>query len=120
MFRFIFVAMTCVLLGACGKAGESQRLALSAVQNGALLVDVRTAEEFATGHLPGAINIPHGEIVEGLAALNTSKSADIVLYCRSGNRSGIATSSLSEVGFTSATNAGGYSALKPVWDAAGS
>jgi phage shock protein E len=104
---------------ACGGSSDAGKLAFSAVQNGALLVDVRTAEEFATGHLPGAINIPHGEIVQGLAALDVAPSADIVLYCRSGNRSGMATASLTSAGFTKAVNAGAYSALKPVWDAGG-
>ncbi len=112
------------MLAACGNAKEPgngpQTSAFAAVKEGALLVDVRTAEEFASGHLPGAVNIPHGEIVEGLSALNTPKSTKVVLYCRSGNRSGIATTSLTQAGFSRAMNAGAYSALKPVWDAAGS
>ncbi|WP_439106130.1 rhodanese-like domain-containing protein [Congregibacter sp.] len=120
MFKKIAVLLGSVMLAACGGADETKQAALAAVQGGALLVDVRTAEEFATGHLPGAVNIPHGEIVEGLAALETPKSTEIVLYCRSGNRSGIATKSLSAAGFSNAMNAGGYSALKPIWDAAGS
>ena len=119
MFRAIVVLFVGTVLSACGSSSDTGALALSAVQNGALLVDVRTAEEFATGHLPGAINIPHGEIVQGLAALDVSQSTDIVLYCRSGNRSGMATASLTGAGFTKAVNAGAYSALKPVWDAGG-
>ncbi|EAQ98102.2 rhodanese-like domain-containing protein [Congregibacter litoralis] len=120
MYKFIGAAVMAVMLVACGKGQDAEKLAFAAVEQGALLVDVRTAEEFASGHLPGAINIPHGEIVEGLAALQTPKSARVVLYCRSGNRSGIATKSLTEAGFSKAMNAGAYPALKPVWDAAGS
>lgn len=120
MFKTMAVVVLGFVLAACGNAGDTGQAALTAVQGGALLVDVRTAEEFATGHLPGAINISHGEIVEGLTALNTAKSTEVVLYCRSGNRSGMATSSLAEAGFSNAMNAGGYSSLKPFWDAAGS
>lgn len=108
------------VLAACGSSGDSAQAALSAVKDGALLVDVRTAEEFAAGHLPGAINIPHGDIVNGLAELKTPKTTEIVLYCQGGGRSGVATSSLTDAGFTSASNAGGYPALKSVWDAQGS
>lgn len=115
------VAVVCsAFLAACGSSDGSARAALSAVQNGALLVDVRTPEEFAAGHLPGAINIPHDEIVSGLAELKTPKTTEIVLYCQSGGRSGVATSSLGKAGFTSASNAGGYPSLKPLWDAQGS
>jgi phage shock protein E len=106
-----------LFLAAGGSADETGQAAFAAVRNGALLIDVRSAEEFAGGHLPGAINIPHGEIVTGIHALEANESANIVLYCRSGNRSGIAASSLWQVGFTNAVNAGAYSALKPVWDA---
>jgi phage shock protein E len=105
------------MLAACGGSSESGQAAYAAVEEGALLVDVRTPGEFAGGHLPGAINIPHGEIVAGIAALGADKTANIILYCRSGNRSGIATGSLAEAGYTGAVNAGAYSALKPVWDA---
>lgn len=116
MLRLTVLVMACALLAGCVKSGEAARGAFTAVQNGALLVDVRSAEEFASGHLPGAINIPHEEIVQGLAALDTAKSADVVLYCRSGNRSATAARSLAGAGFSRAINAGGYAKLKPVWE----
>ncbi|MFT4769968.1 MAG: phage shock protein E [Glaciecola sp.] len=117
MIRVIVLLFFGALLSACGNSSDTGTLALSAVKDGAVLIDVRTAEEFASGHLSGAINIPHGEIIEGIAELDVSQSTDIVLYCRSGNRSGIATTSLSEAGFSKAMNAGAYSTLKPLWDA---
>jgi len=119
MFRAIVPLLVSVMFSAFGSASDTSRPGFAAVRDGALLVDVRTAEEFASGHLPGAINIPYGEIVQGIAALDVSASTEIVLYCRSGNRSGIATQSLGEAGFSNAMNAGAYARLKPVWDAGG-
>lgn len=64
-----------------------------------VLLDVRTPEEFSEGHLPGAINIPHTEIAARLAELEKSKGQDIVVYCRSGNRSEQALGVLRKAGF---------------------
>lgn len=119
MFKAVSLILSGLFLSTCGAADDGAQAALASVKSGALLIDVRTAEEFASGHLPGAINIPHGEIVAGVAALQAEKSAPMVLYCRSGNRSGIATRSLTEVGFSQVVNAGAYSSLKPVWEAGG-
>ena len=76
-----------------------------------LFVDVRTTEEFAAGHFPGAINIPHEEIVRGIREHNVHKNQTVLLYCRSGNRSGLAESSLQSAGFSRAKNVGGLEAL---------
>ena len=119
MFRAISLLFSGLFLAACGSSSDTGEAAFAAVKEGALLVDVRTAQEFAGGHLPGAINIPHGDIVAGIKALGADKAADIVLYCRSGNRSGIAAGSLAGAGYTGAVNAGAFSALKPAWDAGG-
>ena len=76
-----------------------------------LVVDVRTAEEFAEGHFPGAINIPHEDIIQGIRALNVDKDQTILLYCRSGNRSDQAEIKLQSSGFSGAKNVGGLKAL---------
>lgn len=78
---------------------------------GALVVDVRTPEEFATGHLPNAINIPYEQIVTELAKHNIAKDSPMVLYCRSGRRSTIAIEALSAAGFNHLYNGGGYEQL---------
>lgn len=70
-------------------------------------IDVRTAEEFATGAVSKAINIPHTEIVEKIASVADDKDAPIYVYCRSGNRSGKAKAALEAVGYTNVTNLGG-------------
>jgi rhodanese-related sulfurtransferase len=72
---------------------------------GTLIVDVREPNEFAAGHVPGAINIPRG-VIEfkiwnqvGYPA-NTQMDQPIVLQCQSGNRASLAAQSLADLGFT--------------------
>lgn len=77
-----------------------------------LVIDVRTAEEFEAGHLKGAYNIPHDQIAEKIGSVTTNKEAPLLLYCRSGRRSGIAQSVLEGLGYTHITNAGAYDNLK--------
>ena len=74
-------------------------------------IDVRTADEFNAGHLAGAAHIPYEEIAARISEVTTDKDATIHLYCRSGNRSGIAQQTLQAMGFKNAVNEGGYDAL---------
>jgi len=76
-------------------AAEARRL----VAEGVKLVDVRTAVEFAMGHVPGAVNIPFDEMEKRHAELGPA-STPVLLYCRSGRRSGIAAETLKAKGFT--------------------
>jgi phage shock protein E len=66
-----------------------------------VLLDVRTPEEFAAGHIPGAVNIPHDQLPNRLAELAGAKNKEVVIYCRSGRRSAIAQETLTSKGFTS-------------------
>jgi phage shock protein E len=84
------------------------------ITQGATVIDVRTAQEFASGHLAGATNIPFEEIVEGVKALGLEKDTSIVLYCRSGRRSGVANDALIAQGYSQTVNAGGYQGLVDV------
>lgn len=70
-------------------------------------VDVRTPGEFSSGHVDVATNIPHGEVATGVPALVSDKNAEILLYCRSGNRAGIAKRALEDLGYTNVKNLGG-------------
>ncbi|MDZ4786673.1 MAG: rhodanese-like domain-containing protein [bacterium] len=79
----------------------------------ALLVDVRSSEEFASGHLDGALNISHELVGEKIALFGADKDREIVLYCRSGKRADRARTELMQYGFTKVFNAGGYAELKP-------
>ncbi|MEP2652006.1 MAG: rhodanese-like domain-containing protein [Paraglaciecola sp.] len=65
-----------------------------------ILIDVRSPEEFADGHVPTAINIPLNEISTSLEQLNTFIDKNIVLYCRSGYRANKASGILTENGFS--------------------
>ncbi|BCV67088.1 sulfurtransferase [Shewanella carassii] len=87
-------------------------VALTKVAQGAMLVDVRTPEEYAEGHLPEAINIPFEQIVEVFAKQGIAKDTPVVVYCRSGRRSGIAKESLDNAGYQAVYNGGGYYTLK--------
>ena len=61
-----------------------------------IIVDVRTKEEYAEGHVVGAINIPYDEIDENV---DLDKSKTIYVYCKSGTRSNIAYQNLKELGY---------------------
>ncbi len=63
-----------------------------------LVLDVRSTEEFAQGHVPGAVNIPHDQVASRLAEV--PKDKDVVLYCRSGRRTALAAEVLSANGYT--------------------
>jgi rhodanese-related sulfurtransferase len=67
---------------------------------GLVVLDVRTAEEFAAGHVPGAINVPHDQVEARLAELAGARDKDVVLYCRSGRRVQVAAGVLARAGFT--------------------
>jgi phage shock protein E len=75
------------------------------VRAGARLVDVRTAGEFVAGHVPGAINIPVQQLDARMNELQP-KDAPIVLYCRSGHRSGTAARMLKRAGFAAVHDLG--------------
>jgi phage shock protein E len=77
---------------------------------GALIVDVRTPQEFRAGHFKGAANIPLDRI-RGEIARFQKKQKPVILYCRSGNRSGMAASMLRQAGIE-AYNAGSLGAIR--------
>lgn len=82
------------------------------IKAGALVVDVRTEDEFADEAFPGAVNIPVGELQTRMKELEP-KDRPIVLYCASGARSALAARILKAAGWTDVINAGG------LWDMPG-
>ena len=97
---------------AAGNAGAAPVVEASdAEARSVVYVDVRTPEEYAGGHVEGAINIPHTEMGARHGELAEYADAEIVVYCRSGRRSGIAREILESEGFTNVTNGGGLSDL---------
>ena len=70
------------------------------LEKGAQLVDVRVDHEWETGHLPGAVHIPLAELPARVGEVD--KDRPVILYCRGGNRSTMATVALTEVGYDAA------------------
>lgn len=102
------------LLASTAQAGDiDQAAALTQLAKpDTLLIDVRSADEFASGALPGAHNISHELIAEQISGVAPDKSKPIVLYCRSGRRSGLAQDALQALGYQQVINAGGIDTLK--------
>ncbi|MCF7817611.1 MAG: rhodanese-like domain-containing protein [Kiritimatiellales bacterium] len=82
------------------------------IKDGALVVDVRTAEEFAGGHIAGAINIPYQLAARELASREKDLAKPIIVYCHSGARSAAAKKALNEAGFTNVVNGGGLDHMR--------
>lgn len=85
-----------------GKADNSRLAGI--IKQGAFLVDVRSAGEFTSGSVKGAVNIPLDTIQSQLARFKNKKN--IVVFCRSGSRSSLAKSILERNGFTNVINGG--------------
>lgn len=79
---------------------------VSALASEAIWIDVRTQEEWNVDHIEGLPLLPHGTIATEIAKLNLDKDAPIKLYCRSGNRAGIAKQTLEELGYSNVENVG--------------
>jgi phage shock protein E len=73
-----------------------------------VLIDVRTPEEFAAGHIPGALNIPYDELPARLNELDGRQGEEVVVYCRTGRRAKIAEQALTEAGFMNVRDLEGH------------
>ena len=80
----------------------------SYLKNGALVIDVRSPGEFASGHLPSAINLPLPEIEAALPRRVKDKNQVLLLHCQSGMRSGVASKKLKHLGYANSFNLGSY------------
>jgi phage shock protein E len=80
--------------------------------NEVIWIDVRTAEEFASGHLSQAHHIPFQDIRARITEVTQNRGAIIKLYCRSGRRASWAKEDLEAAGYTNVINEGGYSQVK--------
>jgi phage shock protein E len=110
--------MTWIALLVAGVAGGSLllrraikipvRTARELLDQGALLVDVRTEPEFERAHLPSAVNLPLTEIAIDLPKRIPDRNQPILLHCQVGMRSGIARKKLRALGYKKAFSIGGY------------
>lgn len=101
---------------AAAPTNKDPRAARALIARGAVVIDVRTAEEYASGHLSGAINIPVQELPGRIAEIDTLVAGDrtrpIVVYCAAGARAAKARTQLDAVGFSSVVNGGGLDDLR--------
>ena len=119
MKKLILLFLAMMLLTACGQDKENSQGAgyvnITAEQakeimdseEGYIILDVRTQDEFDETHIPGAILIPYDEILEKAECVLTDKDQLILVYCRSGRRSKIAAEALAELGYTNIKEFGG-------------
>jgi len=107
------------VLSACGQDKESAQEAvylnitakqakeIMDSQENYIILDTRTQEEYEEGHIPGAILIPYDEITQKAETILTDKNQLILVYCRSGRRSKLASQDLVKLGYTNIREFGG-------------
>lgn len=103
LFFFLFLTI------GCKSSGQTEKLDLEAIstlldQGSVKIIDVRTQEEYDEIHIPGAINYPIESLQDSLSYLNQSE--DIIVVCRTGNKSSQAKKLLKENGFEKVHNGG--------------
>lgn len=99
----LFLSLFSVLTFAQQTPLISQQALLKLMANeseNVLVLDVRSAEEFAQGHIEGAVNISHTTINENLAKIIDFKNKTVIVHCRSGRRAVAAESALLTAGFS--------------------
>ena len=119
MKKLVFLLLAVLLLTACGQDKENDQGAVYVnitaeeakqimdSEEGYIILDVQTQEEYDQGHIPGATQISHEEIAEKAEEVLTDKDQLILVYCRSGRRSKIAAEALVELGYTNIKEFGG-------------
>jgi phage shock protein E len=107
-FKFYKIALiTLALLFNYGCSSDNTPEALAPPPADAVWIDVRSAEEYASGHISDASNISHEAILAGVSAEGLAKDTPIYLYCAAGYRAGIAKDTLEAQHYTRVINVGG-------------
>ena len=115
--RLLPFVLSLMLLSSCGAPGSSssgyrqinmdEAVKMMKDEKNYIILDVRRPDEFAEGHIPGAINVPNEEIGTAEIAELPDKSQLILVYCRSGRRSKEASEKLVKLGYTNIVEFGG-------------
>ena len=113
--KLIPIILSAILLSACAPSGKNsyrqismdEAVKMMEKEKNYIILDVRRADEFAEGHIPGAINVANEDIgTEEIPEL-PDKSQMILVYCRSGRRSKEASEKLVKLGYTNIVEFGG-------------
>jgi len=110
---FIFIILLISLIGCSNANIKYQTISPDNAYNelkedkSIIILDVRTYEEYISGHILGSILLPLDEMNETVLSVVTNKNIKIFVYCRSGNRSKIAAKELIELGYTNVYDLGG-------------
>jgi phage shock protein E len=95
---------------------KDPQAARALIAGGAVVLDVRTADEYAGGHLPSAVNLPIQELGQRMADVDRlvggDKTRPIVVYCAKGGRAAKAKQALEAAGYAQVTNGGGLDDLR--------
>ncbi|MBQ2873370.1 MAG: rhodanese-like domain-containing protein [Bacilli bacterium] len=105
MKKIISLLVCILMLTACGndyKTIDSNE-AMDLINNEAIVIDVRSNDEYDTGHIEGSINIP----VDNINSVNYNKDTTIIVYCATGMRSSNAAETLISLGYTNVYNLDG-------------
>ena len=106
------IAAAVLLLSGCSSASYTQisqdeAMKMMQEQTDCLIVDVRRPDEFAEGHIAGAVNVPNETIEDEAPEALPDKEQTLLVYCRSGNRSKEASQKLADMGYTNVYEFGG-------------
>lgn len=104
MKTVLYVLCAVFLIAVHGCYSDTPKVTM---ENNAVLLDVRTSEEYKAGYLAGAILVPLAGLDEEITVKVPDKSTPVYIYCRSGRRSGIAVEKLKAKGYTAVYNLGG-------------
>ena len=107
--KLFFAPLALLLLCGCNAEKESNMEKTVSPTPRTVIIDVRSAEEFRSGHLKGAINIPHTEIADRIASAVPDKTTPLKLYCRSGRRVKAAINDLLKLNYNDLEDCGGIS-----------
>ena len=105
MIKALLTALAVLLASAAfagdvpGMSDEALLARMASGDKATVVLDVRTPKEFAEGHVPGAVNISHDELEGRLSELDADRDRDVVVYCHSGRRAGLALGMLEKAGF---------------------
>lgn len=118
-FKIIFSGLIIIIMFGLLKNmfSENNNEELQSIINNAYLVDVRTPAEYAEGNVSGSVNIPLDQVQNQLTKFKNHDN--IVVFCRSGNRSGQAKAILEQNGFTNVVNGGTWQQINTIKDGTG-